>query len=284
MTTAKSEVKKSEQHLPGSSTLDDLMRQDAGRGISNRAEDNLIAGIKVLQPLSPQVLTGPGHVEGAKPGDFLVDAIALDGAAGFWFQPAEWKQMWMEFIPRERGGGFVASYPYFEYARDPQTSEYLRDKLGRLIPERILLPEGVQQVGQFHWKFKSSGNECTHYRQLAGLMWKDGIGLEYTINFSSTGHTIARQWNTIELRQRFPDGTPKPAYAFIYHVTTAQRRNAQGQWYVIDVGAPVRIDETPHIPDWQTAYAMGQALCDSFGSGEKVGEVVVEESYSDERM
>jgi hypothetical protein len=246
------------------SELQRMMQEDAGAGISNRPEDNQIPGIKLLQPLSPQVLDGPGNVPGAKAGDFLMMGRPLKGTEGFWFQPAHMLQQWREFLPLDRGGGFVATY------------DFDTDAKGHPIP-----PPTVKQVDKYDYEFPN-GNVCIHYRQVAGIAWQNGVGLEFAISFKGTGHSIVKVWNTEAGRaHRLPDGRQAPLWSHIYHLTTSQRRNAQGQWYVIDIGPAIAIDSSEEIPDWRSAYDLGKKLFNAFEKKEKVAAVDAEDERSD---
>src|SRR5215467_6348285 len=99
--------------LPSKDELDALermMREDAGAGISNRAADTLIPQITVLQPQSPETLAGKG-----RPGDFLAGDRVIPAADGVWFQPCGVRDLWIEFEPLDRGGGFVGTHPFTGY-------------------------------------------------------------------------------------------------------------------------------------------------------------------------
>lgn len=242
------------------------MQQDAGLGISFLPQDNITPNISVLQPMSPEVLNGNG-----RPGDFLIansDPPTVDGTTGFYFQPCATTQYWFEFIHRDEGGGYVAQYPV----------EY--DQRGQIIP-----PPGAELKDpndRFHWWFPESGHECTHYRFVAGIMWRDGIGLEYVIQFHSTGHTVARNWNTSWSQKRLSNGMPRPAFASVYRVWTKQRSNKKGTWYQLeyDGGTPIEA-AAEMVGDVNAAYQRGKLLTLAFQSGERKESVVHEggESY-----
>lgn len=249
---------KEESQLPATTQLDDMMREDAGRGVSRDAADNLVPQIKVMQPLSPEIENNQGN-----PGDFLLEGKFVSGSIGIWFQPCAFIQMWLEFQPLVQGGGFVASHVF--------TTE-------------DVLPAGASKVDRFKVRMKN-GNEVIHYRQLAGIVWDKSIPLEYVIAFKSTGHTIAREWNTRAGRlNRFTDGTPRALFAHVYHLTTSRRENAQGKWYVIDVGQGLLLgspEATELIGDGRRAYQIGRSLASAFETGEKAAKVESERHLED---
>lgn len=241
------------------SELDQAMMEDAGQGISNDAADNLVPQISVLQPLSPEVMDGPTKVEGAAPGCFLLGATVVRGSDGVWFQPCHFDQVWLEFQPLDKGGGFVASHPFRGTGAN-----------GMALP-----PEGSKARDKNRWTLND--NEVIHYRQVAGIAWVDGVGLEYVIPFKSTGHTVAKDWMTTAGRaHRFPDGRQRPLYGHVYRLTTEMRQNASGRWYQVRVGEPVLVTDPVAVEvvrDPGKAYAMGKALCAAFETNQKAAAV-----------
>jgi len=260
------QVAKAKETAPAvMSELDEQMRKDAGHGVSTDARDNIIPQINVLQPLSPEVLDGPAQVDGAKPGDFLLaNKTLIPGKEGIWFQPAKVVQIWLEFTPLAQGGGFVGAHEFVDENQPPP---------------------GARRKERFRMVF-DNGNECIHYRQMAGIAWIERTGMEYNISFKSTGHTIVKEWMTKAIRSnRFNDGSSRPFYGHIYKLTTSQRRNNAGQWYVIDVGDPVLLSSAAaaDIVDNPTkAYRMGQLLAKAFENKEKVAEVASRPNESKE--
>lgn len=83
----------------------------ADAGFENQTRDDIVIPfITVLQDLSPQVKKGT--VEGAKVGMLFntVTEQLVDPKKGILFVPAYTEHVYIEWIPRKRGGGFVASY------------------------------------------------------------------------------------------------------------------------------------------------------------------------------
>ena len=253
-----SEVTKTAVHLPATDAdLEEIMRQDAGAGISNRAADNLVPRIVLLQPLSPLVTR-----QGLVAGDFVIGEDSIAGATGFWFQPCYHDQLWLEFHPLDEGGGYVASYPFGDEDRPPA---------------------GAEKYGQFKFRMRGSGNELIHYRQFAGIVWRDRTGLEFVIPFKSTGHTVARDWNTRANQvNRLPDGRARALFGHVWHVTSVKVQRKQYTWFQIKVETPVLLDGSNAGPaneivgDYKTAYMRGRSLHAAFRDREKVGEIDVE--------
>jgi hypothetical protein len=242
------------------------MEQYGSSGVSTLARDNIIPGIKLLQPLSPEVVQ---RLEaGAEGGSILVRGVGvIAGDDGIWVQPCGKREEWREFIPRESGGGFVASYPVHYDDQD------------QLIPP----PGAVQDPDEkYKYTFEDSGNNCIHYRVVPVILWRredptsEPIGLEYVMNFTGTGHSVAKNWNSSWTRKRNKvTGRPLASFTHIYRATTVQKTNAKGTWYLYLFSSGLPLNQAVDIvgDQWPLAAEMGAALCSAFESGEKVAEV-----------
>lgn len=261
----------SDEITPANADVNALMQRYAGYGVSNRSEDNLIPQISYLQSQSPEVVDGPAQVPGAKAGDFLLGDVLVKGTEGFWCQPCldrdrECEHTWLEFTPLDRGGGFVAQHDFTGFEG------------GTAVP-----PPGAISVGKQRWRFEN-GNELVHYRQWPVIVWKGGIGLEYVMSFKSTGHTVARRWNTeIGRVTRQADGSQVACFSHIYHVVSEHHRNPSGQWYLPAVPRncialmkkngggnwQVNPDAERIVGDPVRAINMGASLSEAFRKREK---------------
>lgn len=86
---------------------------DAGVGFENTsAKDLAIPFIGILQSNSPQVEGGDKPIEGAKPGMMIntVTGDLIPGDKGVPFIPVHYDRAFVEWKPRDAGGGFVASH------------------------------------------------------------------------------------------------------------------------------------------------------------------------------
>lgn len=264
--------------------LEAMLQADAGKGVSTASEDNLVPLIYVLQPLSPQVMGGPAQIEGAKAGDIWLknatDPI-ISGKDGIWFMPVTMYMRWTEWVPRDKGGGFVASYDYTGQSRLPKGA--IRDEKEKTRPR---------------FYFPDTGNECVETRYEAGFVWRNGEAMPYVIPFKSTGHSISRGWMTKRSQQKRPDGSIWPAWTSLYKLTTMIRKNNLGSWYILTVGDPVFYIPGYDRPykeglalignDYKRAYQMGQALEKAFEkqevreAPEEIHDTVTNEAVDDE--
>lgn len=240
-----------------------LIRDDAGAGLSTKASDNLIPLLYVLQPLSPQALeSNPAYVSGAQPGDFWlknsVDPI-VPGDEGVYFQPAHMYQEWVEWVPRKQGGGFVGRYPNDGTDRPPIAE----------AKRKAVDPENPRKVPG--WSL--NGNDLVDTRYVPGHLWRGGRPIPFVIPFKSTGHSVAKGWMSKQNSCQLGDGTRMPAWANLYELRTVLRKNAQGEWYAIEVGEPISIFSLEGKKlvggDSMVAYGLGKSTHHAFVSGEK---------------
>jgi hypothetical protein len=232
-----------------SAELQKMMKEDAGEGLSTDAADNLIPLVRILQPLSPQVLKkNEEYMEGAEPGLIWLKNAEDPFHDTITFQPCFFEKYWMEWIPRTKGGGLVTRY---DFEDKPETAELYKD------PER---PRAVR------WRMPD-GNELVETRAYSGfVILEDGMALPYSIPLSSTGHTVGRDLMTKLNNRRLDDGSKSSLWASQVNFKTKMRSNNDGEWYVFDI-----VDV-----DWVTnkdQYNAGRALNSAFRTGEKRAEM-----------
>jgi hypothetical protein len=202
-------VQQQQQQLP-TDWLDQATRF-SGRGVSMKAEDQLIPRIYLLQTNSPQVdKRGSKYVQDAEPGDFYLRTALQpirSGLTGIEVQPCEMRRLWVEFLPNRQG--FVT-----EHDRPPDDLE-----------SRINHDEnGIEKIMQVR---KSNNNIIQDTRQFYLLI----EGQAYALGCTSTGHTFAREWVTHQHQLRLPNGDLLPAFAHKYLLTSTPASNAKGKWF-----------------------------------------------------
>lgn len=218
---------------------------DAGKGVSTLAEDNIVPLVRVLQALSPQCnKRDPDYVEGAEAGSIWLrnsGLPAISGETGFLFQPCFFSKAVLEWVSRDGGGGLVA-----QHAERPESAREVDDP---------------KNANRKRWVMPN-GNELQETRNHVGyVLLPDGSAHPYVIPFSGTGHTVSRQWMVL-LNQKQINGNKAPGFASLYRLTTKERHNAKGTWFVFAV-ADAGWVTTPE------EYERGSALYDSFAKGEK---------------
>lgn len=250
---AKALVKETEEQLPA--TILEQMEGDAGKGISEAQEDNLVPLIYALQKGSPQVnKRDDAYIEGAEAGDIWLRNASQEivkGQEGITFQPCYFFKDWVEWIPRDAGGGFVGRH---------------------VVPP----PEAKKQVNpknpQAAIYVMPNGNELIETRSHVGFVLTPDGPLPYVVPFKSTGHVVSRAWMVLMNAKRTPQGKKAPPWAFLYKLSTKFRKNEFGDWFVLDAKDAGQIKK---VED----YTRGKALYEAFASGAKQAEAeVVQES------
>jgi len=245
----------------------DKMRGDAGKGVSTRAQDNIVPRLTVLQALSPQVLLkNAAYIEGATAGDFYAPSLpepVIDGEAGLYFQPSLMYMEWVEWVPRDQGGGFADRH------------KATRDDL----PPPGATPK--PREGRRPQAYRMGKNDLQLTRYVPGHVWEDGTATPLVINFSGTGHTVARSWNTA--MKRMVNGIIPAAFSGLYRLTTRIKKNNFGEWYQIEFGPVIRLadlntgkanpDAEVIVHDCIKAYELGSALHDAFLDETKTAEL-----------
>lgn len=290
--------------------LDEDARASAGAGVSTDALDNIVPMVYVLQALSPQVdkENAGAYIAGAEKGMVWLrnSTIGVVREGGILFQPCHFQKVWPEWVPRDKGGGFVARHPNRSATEADVKRFGGRINVGDDIPDVEdadfkIDPKNRQPA----WFRKNSGNDLRLTRNHAGFVvvgdfkleeFKNGSGevagyvlrggqvLPYVIPLTGSGHAVSRSWMFTMTSKHNSDGTITPSWFYGYRLTTRQRKNTQGTWYAFDV-AEAGKDQKPVFFDL-VGVRRGKALYEAFESGEKqaeaeVGGVAVEETASE---
>lgn len=223
-------------------TLAEAMRQDAGKGVSTAQEDNLVPLIYVLQPLSPQVQKkNDAYIEGAEAGAIWLKNAPepiVDGDEGIIFQPCFFQKNWVEWIPRDNGGGLVGVTE-----NCPAEAKAVKEN----NVTRFVMPNGNEvKETRYHFGYVHIGDER----------------VPYCIPLTSTGHTISRDLMSRMRSKAMPDGTRAPSWSYLYRLKTVHKQNKKGQWYQFV------IEDHGWVEDMDD-YNRGKALFNSLQSGEK---------------
>jgi hypothetical protein len=192
--------------------------QYAGQGFENQTSDDYaIPFLHILQAISPQVQENEALRQG-----MIINTVtgeAFDGKKGFAFVPATTQHQFVEWKPREAGGGYVGSH-------DPG-SDLVRQLVATQSFGQLKTPDGNDLIETFYVygiAVTGEGDEC-----------------EAVIAFSSTKIRKYKGWQvkakTIQIA--LPDGRriPAPLFAHRYRLRTLSEKNNKGQFFNWDTVA-----------------------------------------------
>lgn len=182
-------------------------------GFENQSNDDMsIPFIGILQSLSPEVTEGdPKYIEGAKVGQ-LINSVTLklfDADKGVNIVPVLTQHLFVEWVPRASGGGFVA-----------------RHELSSPVVA------AARASGQDFNKLKTpEGNELQETFYLYALLLDSPDAVEFdtpvVIAFTSTKIKVYKR---IMTQLRTVKGNP-PLFAHRLRVKSKAEKNKQGQPY-----------------------------------------------------
>lgn len=192
--------------------LDDMML-DAGEGAAFSADEMQIPFVRLLQALSPQLNKKKAeYIDGASSGDAFnnVTGQYWDGEQGLTVIPCYQTTKYLEFTPREMGGGFRGEIN----PNNPVLQQTTRSG------SKEILPNGNELV-------KSDQHFCL-------IVDEDGGYQPAVIDMKSTQLKVSRRWKTQIAMQKvtLPDGrkvTP-PVFATMWKLRSVDESNDQGSW------------------------------------------------------
>ena len=189
------------------------------------AEDLAIPFLRVLAQLSPQVnKRDAAYVQGADAGMIFNTVLneVYDGDEGVKVIPCHYNRRFVEWQPREKGGGYVGSYE----TDDPIVSQAVRNEMGQ-----DMLP---------------NGNYLSNTAQFFVLMLHPELGPQRAlIPMSSTQLKKARKWMTQaqSLTANGKNGVyTLPLMSSVYTLTTVQEQNDKGTWFGWEVSRDRTLD------------------------------------------
>ena len=193
--------------------MDDILAT-VGEGVDYDTSELQIPFVRVIQALSPQVKkSDPAFIKDAAQGDLFntVTGEFWKAEDGITVIPCFQETKYLEFTPRESGGGFAGELK----ADDPNILKAQR------VGAKEVLPNGNEVV-------KSDQHYCM-------LVNKDGSTQPAIVDMKSTQLKISRRWKTQIAMQKVPDknGTSRtPAlFATMWKLTTVEESNDMGTWY-----------------------------------------------------
>lgn len=211
MTTAVAEARES---AVSTDLLEDIFAH-AGEGTSFDSSEMVIPFVRLAQSLSPQIKKNkPEFIEGLSVGDAYNNVTGewWPGETGLVVIPCYQVTKYLEFVPRESGGGFVGEIK----PSDPRIQS--TDRVG----SRELLPNGNELV-------KSDQHFCL-------ILGEDGMFQPAVVDMKSTQLKVSRRWKTqIAMKKMRHPGTGRvitpPVYASMWRLRAVEESNDKGDFY-----------------------------------------------------
>jgi len=189
----------------------DLLK-DAGKGLEDmRSEDFAIPFFSILQKGSPQCDENDGaYIEAAKPG-MIFNTVNNTPVISLTVVPVAYKREFVEWKPREKGGGYIGNYSI----TDPLVSEGTRNANGALQLK--------------------SGNlliETAYHFIIANI---DENLIQGLISMTSTQLKKSRRWNSmmagLKISQKNGQLVTPATFSHQYKLTTVAEKNEKGSWF-----------------------------------------------------
>ena len=185
----------------------------AGAGFENQTSDDYsIPFLQILQALSPQLQESDSLRQG-----MILNTVTgevWDGKKGIAFVPATTQHVYVEWKPRDAGGGFVGIH---EVNSD--------------------LVNHAKAASSEYGKYNTpDGNELIETFYVYGIaLDDDGNASEAVLAFSSTKIKKYKGWMTKAktIQIPLPDGRriPAPLFAHRYRLKTVSEKNNKGQFF-----------------------------------------------------
>lgn len=195
---------------------------DLGKGFEDITIDDLtIPFLAILQTGSPQTKKDKGlYIPGAEAGMLFntVTQEVFDGKVGVLFIPVHRIHKFIEWVPRDQGGGLVG----VTEPNDPKVVALRKEnKFGKIS--------------------NAEGNDVVETFTIYGLAFReDGTYMRAALSFSSSNIKHYKRWMTTAMNVQIPvEGrapiTP-PLFAHAYRVRTQFVEKNGNDWYQFQVG------------------------------------------------
>ena len=219
----------------------------AGQGLEDiSSEDRGLPFFEILQPLSPEV----EEIEGAQAGK-IINKATKELYDSLRFVPACRQHVYTEWVPRDAGGGLVATYeltdPVVQAARSKQ-------RVGKHV-----LPNGNELIETFY---------------LYGLVLDDDDNpTPAVISFTSTKisayKTLTTRADSLMFRTKDGRKLKFPWFAHVWNLGTEKKKKDKYTWWTWSVRFDGDDDkaEEARLPADHVAVSMGSDIVNSMKAG-----------------
>lgn len=225
-TTKKTEVAKAKEDQLPAEFMEELAQDGVDHQESMSNDDMSIPFLQILQSLSPQCTKGePEFIKGSEPSD-LFDTVTQrifktrddddNAVEGVRILPIHYKRSFIEWVPRNQGGGIVNEWSVEEgLSIVTQRNDQNLD----IIQQNSPLGTPGNQLNDTH----------THF---VFLIHEDGTYEPMILTMASTQIKPSKDLNNMVSKHVLPNGGKAARFFGIYSVTTQRKSNDQGSWYV----------------------------------------------------
>ncbi len=233
-------AKQSAQLPAGMTDMEELLR-DSGAGVDSMGMDDVaVPYLYVLQTNSPQVNPdSDSYIEGAKAGMFFnnVSMEIYDGRTdGLIVIPCAYERKYVEWVPRDSGGGYVADH----------------DIESGILSETTPNEKGIPCL--------KNGNLIveTAYHYVYFKNPKDGQWDQIIIPMKSTFLKKSRRWNKTLMATLIPGTSNRaPRWLYPYKIMTVKESKGENVWSNVDL---TRLEEMVNADQYRAAKAFAEIV------------------------
>lgn len=258
--STKTEVAQAKAAQLPAELMDELAADGAQHRETMSKDDMSIPFLTILQSLSPQCTRGEAeYIKGAEPSD-LFDTVTQslfktrdddDNAvpASIRIMPIHYKRSFIEWIPRNKGGGMVKEYS----VEDGLSINTARNDMNQDI---------IQQGSPLGTPGNQLVDTHTHF---VFVIHPDGTFEPMILALSSTQLKPSKDLNNMVTKHRLPNGAPATRFFGVYSVTTQFRSNEKGSWYIWKFE---KVDDVVSNPDLMPIYRQAKSFLEGIQAGE----------------
>jgi len=221
-------------------------------GMEFDRQDLAVPFLRIIQSNSPQVLQGKSeYMEEARPGMLFNTATRQlwTGSEGVFFLPVTYQRSFVEWTPRDKGGGFVKDHG--------AAGEDLMKTTQRNEKNKDILP---------------NGNELVQGALYYGMIVDVDTGAFQQVALVLTGKQMkkSRKFNTAlesATRMDAESGRPVkvPPFYRLWHFTTIPESNEKGNWFGFKIEPAAVIFD---VANGELAYERAKVMFKQVRSGE----------------
>ena len=230
---------KSKNEVASGDISGDLIVKAAGRGLENVSNDDItIPRLAVVQAGSPQrKKKDEKYIEGAEEGHiFNTVTNKLYDVEGITVIPCGYRKSYVEWVPRESGGGLVAIHD--------------------------MKPEGTTVDPKSKKSFLGE-NQIVDTAEHFVLIKSDDSWEAAILTMTSSNLGVSRKWNTLlKMKKMNIKGqmVEPPSFLYMFKLSTINAENDLGSWF------KYKIEEIGQVES-KNVFTQAEALSDSVSEG-----------------